>query len=375
MKIAVITDTFYTINGISRTYQELAKYCQKKNIRLDIFTIGTTAKHQKKGSVNIYQFTVSWPFKYYYDLPPFDARIIPPGFKEKFVLTKYDIIQLATPGSLGIAARLMLSSDPTPKVGVFHTMLAEYAGDWTEKNLKKLPDYLKYSITGLSQAAVWQILKWFYAKTDLVLAPSEEIKKKLKILKRPIKIFPRGVDTKIFNPNHKNKKSKLPVALYVGRLSPEKNLDLLVKLFKNRTDCQLWLVGDGPYKTGLMAQLPQAKFFGYLTGKRLSQIYANADFFIFPSTTDTFGNVILEAQASGLPVIVTNSGGPKELVKNKINGLIAKPKISAFNQAINYLLKDKKRRELMGQNARLSAESQSWPKVFEKLFKIYQGMI
>lgn len=374
MKIALITDTYYTINGVSRTYQRLAKYCQKKNIRLDIFTLGPNRQQQKKGSVNIYQFAASWPVKYYYDLPPFDIRIISPGLKEKFSQTKYDVIHLATPGSLGIAARVMLSNNPTPKVGVFHTLVAEYAGSWTEKGLENLPDYIKYSLTEFSQAAVWQFLKWFYAKTDVVLAPSQTIRKKLKILNRPLEIFPRGVDTEVFNPKHRSKKTKKLTALYVGRLSTEKNLDLLVKIFKKRNDIELWLVGDGPYQKGLKAQLPKAKFFGYLTGKKLSQAYANADFFVFPSITDTFGNAVLEAQASGLPVIVTNVGGPQELVKNKADGLVVKPNPQSFNQALNWLINNKKQRRIMSQKARISALKRSWPKAFSQLFKIYQEL-
>jgi len=374
MKIAVITDTYYPINGVSRTYQELTKYCQAKSIRLDIFTLGKTKRTEKRGSVNIFQFIASWPVNYYYDLPPFDIRIISPGFKEKFGQTKYDIIHLATPGSLGIAARIMLANDPTPKVGCFHTLVAEYASDWAQKSFLGLPESVRKSMAGFSQNIIWNLLKWFYAKTDLILAPSQEIKKKLKILGRPISLFPRGVNTKTFNPSYRNKKSKLPVALYVGRLSTEKNLDLLVKLFKNRTDIKLQLAGAGPYLEGLKAQLPDAEFFGYLGGKKLSQVYASADFFVFPSTTDTFGNVILEAQASGLPVIVTNIGGPQELVTNRINGLVAKPTLKSFNQAINFLLQDPTRRQIMGQNARNIAKKRSWPNVFDQLFCIYQKL-
>ena len=401
MKIAVITDTFYTINGVSRTYQEMVKYCRKKRIRLDVFTLGKTKKTQKLGSVNVFQFAAKLPLKYYYDLPPFDVRIVSPGFKEKFTphlddsksknskktklsslkkqgagftKTKYDVIHLATPGSLGIAARIMLANDPTPKVGCFHTLVAEYVSDWTQKGLEKLPFKLKKTLPELSQSMIWGLLKWFYSRTDLVLAPSKTTAKKLKILQKPIKIFPRGVDTKIFNPTHKNPKlkSSLPIALYVGRLSLEKNLDLLVKVFKNRTNCQLWLAGDGPYKKGLKAQLPKAKFFGYLTGQKLSEVYAGADFFVFPSTTDTFGNVVLEAQASGLPCIVTNIGGPQELIKNKINGLICKPTAKDFNNAIDYLIKNKNQRKKMGQKARNEAVKKTWPKVFTQLFRIYK---
>ncbi|MFA5022600.1 MAG: glycosyltransferase [Patescibacteria group bacterium] len=376
MRVAIITDTYFSTNGVCRTYQEMAKYCRNKKIQLDIFTIGKKKAKQKNKTVTIYQFPTSWPVKYYYDLPPFDIKIIPQGFKEELLKTNYDLFHFATPASLGIAARFILLNNPKPKVGIFHTMIAEYAASWTHKNLEKFPAALKNQVAGFSQATMWQFLKWFYAKMDLVLAPSLEVKNHLKILNRPIDIFPHGVDTEKFNPRYKNSKTKnkIPVALYVGRLSIEKNLDLLVKVFKEKKEVKLWLVGDGPYKKGLKSQLPKAKFFGYLQGKNLSTTYANADFFVFPSITDTFGNVVLEAQASGLPTIVTNVGGPQELVKNGINGLIVKPKTKEFGRTIDLLSQDEKTRNFMAKNALENAKQHTWSKAFDKLFATYKKL-
>jgi len=167
-KIALITDTYFAVNGVSRTYQELAIYCRRKNIQLDIFTLGRKENHQKKGTVNIYQLASVWPVKYYYDLPPFDARIISPGLKEKLTKGNYDLIHLATPGSLGIAARIIFAHQPIPKIGVFHTLLADYAQNWLTINLKKLSLTFLSPLGEMSQGLVWRFLKWFYAKTDLV---------------------------------------------------------------------------------------------------------------------------------------------------------------------------------------------------------------
>ncbi len=394
-KIALITDSFYSINGVSKTYQRFSECCQAKKIKLDIFTpldskhhvpqdknltgstIDEKTKTQTKGSVRIFECYPVWPIKYYYDLPPFDTRIISPDFKAKFLPNHYDLIHLATPGSLGIAARILLAKSSVPKVGVFHTMFDEYLKAWTKKGLKNFPSAIRDSTADLSQILVWQLLKWFYSKTNILLVPSKILKEKLSTLHPKIDIFPRGVDTKIFNPGFRNKKlhENLPIALYVGRLSTEKNLDLLVKIFKDRHDVKLWIVGDGPYAAGLKSQLPKAKFFGYLADKKLSEVYASSDFFIFPSVTDTFGNVILEAQASGLPVIVTNQGGPQELVKNKINGLVVNPTVKDFNQAISYLIKNPNQREIMGQQALAQAAQKDWDQAFNQLLKIYQKLL
>src|SRR5262249_17772261 len=127
--------------------------------------------------------------------------------------------------------------------------------------------------------------------------------------------------------------------LYVGRISREKDLDLLADAFRRLRQegapVQLFVVGHGPYSEALAKSLPEAIFTGYLKGAELAAAYASADIFVFPSTTDTFGNVILEAQASGLPVVVSDSGGPKELVVDKANGLITRThKVEDFNRAI-----------------------------------------
>ena len=373
-RIALITDCFYSINGVSKTYQRFAEYCQAKSIRLDIFTIGQKTKIKTKGTVKIFECSPAWPIKYYYDLPPFDTRIISPDFKAQFLPKHYDLIHLATPGSLGIAAQILLAKNKTPKVGVYHTMLDEYIKAWAKKSLKKLPVAVRDSTADLSQMMVWQLLKWFYSKIDILLVPSKILKTRLSDLHSNIDIFPRGVDPEIFNPKFRNQilHGRRIVALYVGRLSTEKNLDLLVEIFTKRTDVALWLVGDGPYAAGLKSQLPTATFFGYLSDQKLSEAYASADFFVFPSTTDTFGNVILEAQASGLPAIVTDEGGPQELIKNRVTGLIVKPTVKNFNQAIDYFLNNQEHRQVMGQQALTESRKRGWDRAFGQLLKIYQ---
>jgi glycosyltransferase involved in cell wall biosynthesis len=115
--------------------------------------------------------------------------------------------------------------------------------------------------------------------------------------------------------------------------------------------------------------LPEAFFTGYLTGNELATAYASADVFVFPSTTDTFGNVILEAQACGLPVVVSDSGGPKELVEDRANGLITKSHdVEDFTRAIRALVTDPALRERMGKSARNSVIDLSWPSAFGRFW-------
>jgi len=161
--------------------------------------------------------------------------------------------------------------------------------------------------------------------------------------------------------------------LYVGRVSREKDLDVLADAYRRLRDeglpVQLFVVGHGPYSEVLAESLPEAFFTGYLRGKELATAYASADIFVFPSTTDTFGNVIIEAQASGVPVIVSDSGGPKELVQDNENGFITKSHdVDDFTSAIRTLVTDSALRERMGNCARKSVIARSWPGAFRKFW-------
>ena len=166
--------------------------------------------------------------------------------------------------------------------------------------------------------------------------------------------------------------------LYVGRISKEKDLDVLAQAYQQLRDeglsIKLFVVGHGPYSQALAETLPDAIFTGYLKGKELAAAYASADIFVFPSTTDTFGNVIIEAQASGVPVIVSDSGGPKELVEDKTNGLITKSHdVEDFSRAIRVLVVDPALRKQMGDHARQSVVDRSWPNAFRKFWSITEG--
>ena len=174
----------------------------------------------------------------------------------------------------------------------------------------------------------------------------------------PLQSFPTRRDPAFFEKfGAKNGQVRL---LYVGRVSREKDLDLLAEAYRRlRNDglsIQLCVVGHGPYSKEFAKALPEALFTGYLKGEELAAAYASADIFVFPSTTDTFGNVIIEAQASGVPVIVSDSGGPKELVENERNGLITKSHdVEDLTRAIRELVANPERRKQMGNLARESA--------------------
>src|SRR5438445_7759652 len=230
----------------------------------------------------------------------------------------------------------------------------------------------------------WRYMHWFYGQLDTVYVNSEEYRQswiRHGLNPERLKILPRGLDTELFHPARREPSffekfgacNREVRVLYVGRISREKDLDLLAAAYRLLRDeglpVQLFVVGHGPYSDAFARSLPEAFFTGYLTGNELATAYASADIFVFPSTTDTFGNVILEAQACGVPVIVSDSGGPKELVEDRTNGLITKSRdVNDFTQAIRSLVADPALRERMGNAARKSVTDRSWPNAFRKFW-------
>jgi glycosyltransferase involved in cell wall biosynthesis len=162
--------------------------------------------------------------------------------------------------------------------------------------------------------------------------------------------------------------------LFVGRVSKEKNLDLLVsatrRLAEQKVPVRPIIVGDGPYMSEMRQLLPDAIFTGYLGGEDLAIAYASADFFVFPSTTDTFGNVVLEAQACGIPAIVSDVGGPRDLVAHGLDGLVTKAlDVADLAGAILRMVESPAERQAMGAAARKRVETRDWSTAFEAFWR------
>jgi glycosyltransferase involved in cell wall biosynthesis len=225
-------------------------------------------------------------------------------------------------------------------------------------------------------------MQWFYGQLDLVYVNSEYYR--LRWIDRGIpqdrlRIFPRGLDTELFNPALRETRfwtrrgAKGPVLLYVGRISKEKDLNLLVDVIpalrKRVGPFTLALVGEGPYRAELQKLLPDAIFTGILSGRELGIAYASADLFVFPSTTDTFGNVVVEAMAAGLPVAVSDVGGPRELVKSPRMGRVLPARdAGAWVDGLAAMLAEKPTPEDRRALASLAGSERRWDEAFRKFW-------
>lgn len=370
-KVAHFTDTYYEVNGVAGTLKKQIRAARKRGKQYTVITCDA-ASHlsdteiRNFGPIRVYELSVYPEQKLFY--PPF-LEMLDYCHTEGFTH-----IHSATPGPVGLAALAIARILKLPIIGTYHTALPQYAhyltGDGSVEDL------------------VWKYLVWYYDQMTFVYVPSRSTANELMekgIPPHKIRIFPKGVDTDLFHPskrnvlfNGKGRNSAEVRLLYVGRVSKEKNLELLVRVFKALTEetdrVQLMVVGDGPYLPEMRSSLAgrPAVFTGYLEGEKLASAYASCDLFVFPSTTDTFGNVVLEAQASGLPVVVTDQGGPQENILPGETGFIVKGNDEeSLLQSLRTILQNTARLKPMGAAARKYAENRSFDQAFEQAWGMY----
>jgi glycosyltransferase involved in cell wall biosynthesis len=369
--IAHFTDTFYEVNGVALTLQQQVQLAQKNNKALQIITCHTTENKMRSNITNFEPIGA-------YELPEYPKQMVyfPPLIEMlQYCYDKeFNHIHTSTPGPIGLAALAIAKILKLPISGTYHTAIPQYA----------------QILTGDSviEDMTWKYTLWYYDQLDVIYAPSKSTRDELiskGIRPEKIKVYPRGIDTQRFQPTKRNGiLNKLfgidggTVVTYVGRISKEKNLDLFVDAFRQLyvkiENVHMVIVGDGPYLSEMkeITQGLPSHFTGYLTGERLPEIYASSDIFVFPSTTDTFGNVVLEAQASGLPVIVTDEGGPREnMIHQKTGLIVAAGDSKALFEAMYQLTTQKLQRKLMGHEARLYVEKRSFESAFLKTWEFY----
>jgi glycosyltransferase involved in cell wall biosynthesis len=231
----------------------------------------------------------------------------------------YNEIILSTPGPVGLSGLVAAKLLGLRTSAIYHTDFPQYARFLSEDD-------------PLVEGVAWNYMHWFYSQVDRVYVNSQSYLERWTqrgLDRNRLLILPRGLDIDAFDIRHrdenfwKKRGSDGKVILYVGRISKEKELEFLARVAERlpeSTEATFAFVGEGPFLEELKKKVPQAIFTGVLHGEELSRAYASADLFVFPSTTDTYGNVVVEALASGLPVIVSNQGGPGELLRDPDDG-------------------------------------------------------
>lgn len=371
MRIAIFTDTFHPdINGVARTLNQFTQYLNNQRISYKVFA--PESRSNEYVSSHIHRFK-SFSFFLY----PECRLAFPNLFRIKAELKDFspDIIHVATPFNMGLCGVFLAKKLNIPLVGSYHTDFDYYLQF--------------YDLPFLSQI-LWKYMKWFHKPFKKLFVPSNET---INQLKRHgftnLEIWPGGVDCQLFHPYYEKQAireqlgvSKKHLLTYVGRLAPEKDVKTLMAVAHalpedTKKQIQWVIIGDGPLREELQNDAPSNMIFtGYLTGEQLAECYSASDLFVFPSPTETFGNVVIEALASGTPAVTANCGGVKNIVKSGVTGYLCETgNVTEFVNAIQTLLENDKLRHQLGVEGRNYALSQSWDKIFAHLLMNYRNVI
>jgi phosphatidylinositol alpha 1,6-mannosyltransferase len=376
-RVALLADSFHEVNGAARTCRELDAFARRRSYPFFSIRYGPRLSLDEQGTawtleLRRSRFSIQVDPDLYFD-PLFlrERELI----LEKLRRFQPDVIHIISPGDLGILGAIAADQSGVPLVVSWHTNIHEFIGRRVEKLLSPIKG---------QRAASWMerfVLNrtvWFYGRGDVLLAPNQELVDLLRARTgKPVFMMARGVDTDFFSPSRRTRQNGPFTIGYVGRLMPEKNVRLLARieadlLAAGRSNFEFLVVGGGDEKDWLQSNLSHIQLPGVLGGEQLGQAYANMDVFAFPSHTDTFGNVIQEAMASGVPAIVTSSGGPKFLVRHGETGFVTN-NAEDFSKYVQRLMDDPGLLERMKRAAREETVSRSWDHVFESVYGAYQA--
>lgn len=370
MNVAIFTDNdFDKINGVTTTIRAALRMAPA-GIRLRVYT---AAPQPLETDDYLALRSLGAPIPFYSEMKIYLPRIL--AFLKHARADRIDLVHLTTPGPIGLAALLAARRLGLPLVGSFHTDLAAYA-----TMLSGHP--------GLG-AVMREYMRWLYGHCVRILAPSQHTRQLLieaKSNPERIGVWARGVDTVLFDPAKRSMalreawqvSERRPALLYVGRVSREKGLlqlpALSARLRALGVDHRCVIAGDGPLRPELRELMPEAEFTGALSRDAVAEAFASADCFVFPSATDTAGNVVLEAQASGLPVVVSGSGGPREnMVAGQTGTVCHHDDPNLWADATASALAQPARAR-MSRSAREYALTRTWERAMQPLFDAYRDV-
>jgi glycosyltransferase involved in cell wall biosynthesis len=367
MRIAIFTETFLPKwDGVAKTTCRLLEHLALRGCASLMFAPqGAPSRYADTPIVGLSSFA----FPFYPEL-----RLVPPVVHVEQQLADFgpDIVHLINPASLGLVGLRHSRALGVPVVASYQT---------------DLPGYTAHYGLDLLRDPVWAYFRWLHNQADLNLCPSYFTLAELEAQSfERVKVWGRGVNTDRFSPSHRTQPwrqrltdghTEAPLLLYVGRLAREKRVAWLHPMMEMLGNARLAIVGDGPMRAELKDRLADTPtvFTGYLEGEDLARAYAAADIFVFPSASETFGNVVLEAMASGLPVIAPRAGGPVDHVRDGENGFLFDPDdLGEMVSLARWLASDLTYTRRLGAAARAHAEAQSWEEIMDELLDDYAAL-
>jgi glycosyltransferase involved in cell wall biosynthesis len=383
-RVAYFPDSFHEINGVAHTSRHFEAFARRRNLPFLCVRAGDREQSLvEDGNV----WTLELPRGFLSFALEKDLRFDPaflrhiPLIGEVLERFQPDLIHITGPSEVGMLGAGLAHHQGVPLAASWHTNVHEYLARRSDWLLRLLPEAQSAAtgqkIEDLTMAAAAK----FYSVAQVLFAPNPELCALLeRTAGRPCHLMPRGVDAELFHPSRRNRnpQDRDQVLGFVGRLSVEKNVTLLAQIQEQletmgHKSFRFLIVGHGAEKDWLQERLPRAEFPGVLRGEELAAAYANMDLFVFPSHTDTFGNVVLEALASGVPAIVTPDGGPPTIVRDGHTGRIVSDQ--GFAAAVAAVLGNPAAHAAMREAARTYALTASWDSVFEGVYAAYQTIL
>lgn len=383
-RVAYFPDSFHEVNGVAHTSRNFVAYAERHELPFLCVRAGARAQlSEQTGTLHSLELGRGWAsvgMEKDLSFDPLFWRHV--GCIERELKSfQPDIIHITGPSELGMFGAYFAWELGVPLAASWHTNVHEYAA----RRLVGVTGRLSARHAAVTERGVetgaWWVASQFYRLAKVLFAPNGELCTMLEqSTDRPCHLMQRGVDTELFTPARRTRggDEKKLVLGYVGRLSVEKNVALLAgieaELAASGVDgVEFLIVGHGSEEASLRTTLKKVVFAGVLRGEELAAAYADMDLLVFPSHTDTFGNVVLEALASGVPAIVTPDGGPKYIVRDGETGFVAAD--DGFAAAIATLARDRMRLNRMRQSARLYALGCSWDAVFERVYTAYETIL
>lgn len=381
-RVAYFPDTFYEVNGVANTSRYFEAFARKRSLPFLCVRAGPANGAAVDGSIRTLELPRSaFSFPVEKDLR-FDLaywRYLPCMLEETERFGP-DLVHITGPTELGFLGAWIAHHLQVPLVASWHTNVHEYAATragWFTRLFGKHRPAVDQRI----ESAALHATAVYYRLARMLFAPNHELCSLLeRVTGRPCYLMTRGVDTDAFSPAYRDRRTDDGefVLGFVGRLSVEKNVALLVTIEEqlravSQAKFRFMIVGHGGEEAWLRQHLSNAEFTGILRGKELARAYANMDAFVFPSHTDTFGNVVLEAMASGVPAIVTPDGGPARIVHDGETGFIRADQ--DFAAAVTRLAADPQECAAMRDRARSYALTASWDAVFESVYGRYESLL
>jgi len=366
-RVAFFTDSFHEVNGVALTSREFVRFAERRGLAMFSMHAGPQTSLRQSGPVTTFEFQrgfVRWQLEH--DLAV-DLLLLRYLSKLRGPLADFkpDLVHITGPSDAGILGAILAHELGVPLVASWHTNLHEFGAKRLAKLLRFLPERTVASAAHWAEVQALNRCVWFYGLAKLIFAPNAELVQMLgERTGRPAFLMSRGIDMERFSPVHRSRVDQDFVIGYVGRLSPEKNVRMLAEMERGlikagMRNYRFLIVGHGSEHAWLSSVMERATLPGVLRGEDLARAYASMDAFVFPSATDTFGNVVLEALASGVPAIVTRDGGPKYLIHPDEDGELA----GSADEFAHWILewsRDPARLAEMRVKARESAARHSW---------------